>query len=65
MKPGVDGVSQYASFFHSQTSKLQWEQNVGTKSLKHAFIASFIACCLRRRRENIYNDKKYNSLRKL
>jgi hypothetical protein len=65
MKPGVDGVTQYAAFFRSQTSKLQWEQNVGTKSLKRAFIASFIACRLRRRREDIYNDKKYDGLRKL
>jgi hypothetical protein len=65
MKPGVDGVTQYAAFFRSQTSKLQWEQNVGTKGLKRAFIASFIACHLRRRREDINNPKKYDGLRKL
>ena len=65
MKPGVDGVTQYAAFFRSQTSKLEWEQNVGTKGLKRAFIASFIACRLRRRREDIYDNKKYDGLRKL
>jgi hypothetical protein len=60
-----DGVTQYASFFRSQTSKLEWEQNVGTKGLKRAFIAAFIACRLRRRREDINNPKKYDGLRKL
>jgi hypothetical protein len=63
MKPGVDGVlTQYAAFFCSQTSKLQWEQNVGTKRLKRAFTASFIACPLQKRREDIYNHKKYDGL---
>jgi hypothetical protein len=65
MKPGVDGVTQYAAFFRSQTSKLQWEQSVGTKGLKRAFIACFIACRLRRRTEDICNSKKYDGLRKL
>jgi hypothetical protein len=27
MKPGVDGVTQYAALFYSQTSKLEQEQN--------------------------------------
>jgi hypothetical protein len=35
------------------------------QGLRHAFIASFTACQLKRRREDIYNPKKYNGLRKL
>jgi RNA-binding protein YhbY len=65
LKPGLDGVTRYAAFFRSQASKLEWEQNVGTKGLKRAFIASFIASRLRKRSEDIFNNNKYEGLRKL
>jgi hypothetical protein len=56
LKPGVDGVTQYRSQLRSATTKLRWEQNVGTKMLKTLEIIVFIVSRIMRCRERLRKD---------
>jgi hypothetical protein len=56
LKPGVDGVTQYRSQLRSATTKLKWEQNVGTKMLKTLEIITFTISRIMRCKEKLTKE---------
>jgi hypothetical protein len=64
-KTGVDGVTQWTNFFRSQTSKLKWEQNVGTKCLRRVYLGGFIAYRLVSNKSYVLKKGEYKGLSKL
>ena len=59
---GVDGLTQSANNFRSQTMKLKWEQNVATKTFWHVYHGAFIAYRLVRNKEYVEDPGKYKGL---
>jgi hypothetical protein len=61
-KTGVDGLTQSTNHFRSQTSKLKWEQNVATKSLRRPYHGAFVSYRLIKNKSYVANAGEYKGL---